>query len=137
MADPTLISLSDRFRGCLLGVAVGDAIGAPFEGLSGETIYRDFGPVHQVIARSTDVVTYTDDTQMALGVAECLLRNDCADEDQLIEQFRYNYETGRGYGAGIRQILDTMVAGKNGSRWFNRFFPEVRSEMARLCELLQ
>jgi ADP-ribosylglycohydrolase len=32
------VALRDRFLGCLLGCAVGDALGAPYEGLWAESI---------------------------------------------------------------------------------------------------
>ncbi len=40
--------LTDRFRGCLLGHALGDSPGAPFEGLSNETLYRSDGSAGKV-----------------------------------------------------------------------------------------
>jgi poly(ADP-ribose) glycohydrolase ARH3 len=30
----------DQFTGCLLGLAAGDAVGAPFEGLSAENLFE-------------------------------------------------------------------------------------------------
>ena len=38
------ISLRDRFRGCLLGGAVGDALGAPVEFLRLDEIVARYGP---------------------------------------------------------------------------------------------
>jgi len=65
-----------RYRGCLLGGAIGDALGAPVEFMSREEILARFGP-----AGITDITTafgrrgaITDDTQMALFTAEGLLR---------------------------------------------------------------
>jgi poly(ADP-ribose) glycohydrolase ARH3 len=113
--QPSEIPKLDRFRGCLLGLAVGDAIGAPFEGLSGETIARSFGPVGKLIANlDADIITYTDDTQMAIAVAECLLQNDRIDPDLLAVCFCENYQQNRGYGGGMRRILDAM---KSGNEW--------------------
>jgi poly(ADP-ribose) glycohydrolase ARH3 len=103
---------------------VGDAVGAPFEGLSGETIFRDFGPVQDVLAKLVvDPITYTDDTQMAIGVAECLLQGDSIDADSLAGCFGVNYEAGRGYGAGLRQILDAMTAGREWKPLVHSQFP--------------
>jgi len=34
-----------RFRGCLVGLAVGDALGQPVEAFPAERIRRDFGEV--------------------------------------------------------------------------------------------
>ncbi len=61
----------DRFQGCLLGGAIGDALGFPTENLSRERI-------RQVYGRLTDYqikpqwAYYTDDTQMAILLAEVL-----------------------------------------------------------------
>lgn len=65
-----------RFRGCLLGGAVGDALGAPVEFLDLAEIRKRFG-----IAGIRDYATaygrlgaITDDTQMTLFTAEGMLR---------------------------------------------------------------
>jgi ADP-ribosylglycohydrolase len=69
-------TLRQRFRGCLLGGAVGDALGAPVEFLSGAEIRRRYG--EQGIA-AFDVAygrrgAITDDTQMTMFTAEGLLQ---------------------------------------------------------------
>jgi ADP-ribosyl-[dinitrogen reductase] hydrolase len=68
------IELRDRFLGCLLGCAVGDALGAPYEGLwshsipdietllSGFAEFEGFPPGQ-----------YTDDTQLSLATVEAIL----------------------------------------------------------------
>lgn len=86
---------SHRVAGALVGSAVGDALGAPFE----------FGPAGQFSARfpvpargaKTEMCgggslgwepgEFTDDTQMALLVAESLLERDGLDEADLFERF--------------------------------------------------
>lgn len=72
--DPLLIS---RFRGCLLGGAVGDALGAPVEFWSRSEITRLFGPdgVRDYILAYGRLGTITDDTQMTLFTADALLRS--------------------------------------------------------------
>lgn len=68
---------SSRFRGCLLGGATGDALGAAVEFLSFEEIQarfgsdgiRDYAPAYGGLGR------ITDDTQMTLFTAEGLLRS--------------------------------------------------------------
>src|SRR5260221_1447625 len=119
-----LPTLRDRFRGCLLGLAVGDAVGAPFEGLPGETIYRDFGPAIHIISNlDAQTITYTDDTQMALAVAEHLLQAGRIDPDGLAQQFRLNYEADRGYGSGMKRVLDAMEAGLDWKPLVESMFP--------------
>ncbi|WP_368448773.1 ADP-ribosylglycohydrolase family protein [Cobetia amphilecti] len=72
-----MLEMTSRFRGCLLGGAVGDALGAAVEFLSHEEIQARFGsdgiadyaPAYGGLGR------ITDDTQMTLFTAEGLLRS--------------------------------------------------------------
>lgn len=65
-----------RFTGCLLGGAVGDALGAPVEFMSRAEILRDFGPngITRYAPTYGGLGRITDDTQMTLFTAEGLLR---------------------------------------------------------------
>ena len=65
-----------HFRGCLLGGAVGDALGAPVEFMSLEEIRGRFGPlgVTGFADGAWPAGSITDDTQMTLFTAEGLLR---------------------------------------------------------------
>jgi ADP-ribosylglycohydrolase len=65
-----------RHAGCLLGGAIGDALGAPVEFLSLQQIRETFGPLgirHYAPAWGR-LAAITDDTQMMLFTAEGLLR---------------------------------------------------------------
>jgi ADP-ribosylglycohydrolase len=66
----------ERFRGCLLGGAVGDALGAPVEFMTLEEIRQRFGPrgVTSLNDGAWPAGSITDDTQMTLFTAEGLLR---------------------------------------------------------------
>ena len=70
------LSRQSQFRGCLLGGAVGDALGAPVEFLSYDEIVRDFGPhgIRDLAPAYGRIGAITDDTQMTLFTAEGLLR---------------------------------------------------------------
>ena len=70
------VSSSDRFVGCLLGGAVGDALGWPVEFLSMSEIRRKFGPegIQDFADTAGGIGAITDDTQMTLFTAEGLLR---------------------------------------------------------------
>jgi ADP-ribosylglycohydrolase len=65
-----------RVRGCLLGGAVGDALGAPVEFLSLGEIRERYGPdgVTDLVAGEYGRGAVTDDTQMTLFTAEGLIR---------------------------------------------------------------
>jgi ADP-ribosylglycohydrolase len=70
-------TLSARVRGCLLGGAIGDQLGAGVEFLSLEEIRRRFGETGVTgpsPAYGREMGRVTDDTQMTLFVAEGLIR---------------------------------------------------------------
>ena len=69
------IPVIDRFRGCLLGGATGDALGAPVEFMRRADIVRRFGQAGiTTFAPGYDYPgAITDDTQMTLFTAEGLL----------------------------------------------------------------
>ena len=69
----------DAIRGCLLGGAVGDALGAPIEFDKIETIRMIHGPqgVTDYVEYSDGTGSITDDTQMTLFTAEGVLRAYC------------------------------------------------------------
>lgn len=66
-----------KYRGCLLGGAVGDALGAPVEFLSREAITQRFGPegITDFAAAYGRIGAITDDTQLSLFTAEGLIRS--------------------------------------------------------------
>ena len=100
--------VGDRFRGALVGAAVGDALGAPFEGVPSversvlEGLNDDPGPLR-----------YTDDTHMTLGLAQSLVDREGFDGVQMAELFARNYKTEpwRGYGPGPPQVFRLVSQG--------------------------
>jgi ADP-ribosylglycohydrolase len=68
----------DNYIACLLGVALGDALGAPIEFLSLPEIRARYGPAGLTMLAPAfgRVGTITDDTQMTLFTADALLRYD-------------------------------------------------------------
>jgi ADP-ribosylglycohydrolase len=81
---PSDSRVRSRFSGCLLGGAVGDALGAPVEFLDldeivrayGEAGIRDYAPAYGKLG------AITDDTQMTLFTAEALLSAHVASAQQ-------------------------------------------------------
>lgn len=83
----------DRFRGCLLGLACGDAVGAPLEGLTRGT----FPPVTTVTGGGTWGVSpgeWTDDTSMTLCLAHSLLERDGFDAKDQMDKYTAWMNTG-------------------------------------------
>jgi len=66
------------FRGCLIGGAIGDALGWPVEFLQFHEIVKRYGPegIQVLKYTSSEKAEITDDTQMTLFTAEGILRAD-------------------------------------------------------------
>lgn len=64
------------FRGCLLGGAIGDALGCPVELLKHNGIKKKYGEagIRDLVCTSSGIAEITDDTQMTLFTAEGILR---------------------------------------------------------------
>jgi poly(ADP-ribose) glycohydrolase ARH3 len=106
----------DQFAGCILGLAVGDALGAKWEGLTADLIY-EMGPANAIVAHdSGEPIFYTDDTQMTIGVVQALLARGEIEKHSLAAQFAANYHPDRGYGQGARRIINAIGAGEDWER---------------------
>jgi poly(ADP-ribose) glycohydrolase ARH3 len=118
------VSLEDAFLGCLLGLAVGDALGGCFEGQSADSIARRY-PSPQALMDSPPLETlhYTDDTQMAIGVAEALIEDGAIREETLCRRFASNYVPSRGYGFGTRRVLEVMSASEDYRAAAEAYYP--------------
>src|ERR1700709_2340394 len=87
----------DRARGCLLGLAVGDALGAPLEGLSASQIRSHYVQITNYVDgaiawrrkpyRWRMPGLYTDDTQQALALSDVLLERGRVDTSRLAEVY--------------------------------------------------
>lgn len=116
-------TLPDRFAGCLLGLAVGDALGGLFEAQSAAGIRARFASIDELIAYPQDEIWYTDDTQMAIGVCEALIERGAIVEEVLCRAFVANYLPARGYGRGARAVLEAMEEGRDYRQVAERHFP--------------
>src|SRR5262245_48665705 len=101
--------LRDRFRGVLLGVAVGDALGAPLE----------FQPARQPDNWVTEMIgggwqqlepgEWTDDTQMTLSVVESLLTKRVFDPDDIARRFVLWLNSGpKDIGVHTQRVLSAI-----------------------------
>jgi poly(ADP-ribose) glycohydrolase ARH3 len=108
MPQPAL----EQFTGCLLGLALGDAVGAPYEGLPPDNIYWGYGTGTELLTVPPgESLRYTDDTEMTLGVAETLAEHGRVLEDPLCRAFADNYHPERGYGRGARLVIEAIAEG--------------------------
>jgi poly(ADP-ribose) glycohydrolase ARH3 len=84
-----------KFLGGMVGSALGDAMGElAFRQPSWEELIR--------LVASSREIPYTDDTAMAIGLAESLIQSKGLDQQDLGDTFRKNYmkEPWRGYASG-------------------------------------
>ena len=109
----------DRVRGCLLGLALGDALGAPYEG----------GPIERLVWRLIGTTRagerrFTDDTQMSIDVAESLASTGEVDADDLAQRFARSYRWSRGYGPGAAKVLRRIARGADYRQASRSVYPE-------------
>jgi len=100
--------LKAKFLGALVGTGIGDAVGAPFEGC------LRFSPEEiEAVTEKQEVLSYTDDTHMMIGVAESLLRCGGFNGKDMAHTFAENYELEpyRGYGPGPPHVFRLIKAG--------------------------
>lgn len=119
----------DRARGSLLGLAVGDALGAPLEGLSPQQIKAHYGQVVDYVDGATAWKKkpyrwrmpglYSDDTQQALVLADVLLESGRIDPRQVAGLYlELATPPGtflgahRGVGRSFRLIIDALRRGQ-------------------------
>lgn len=101
------IPTQDQYRGALMGLALGDALGAPREG----------GPLERLLWRWLGFTPgglhrFTDDTQMSVDLALSLIRHGGVDQDDLAARFAESYRWDRGYGPGAAKVLKQIRAGR-------------------------
>ena len=98
----------DKYKGCFIGLATGDALGAPYEG----------GPIERLLWKligktAEGKLKYTDDTQMSIDLAESFLANKSINQDHLALTFAKSYKWSRGYGSSAAKLLKLILKGKD------------------------
>jgi ADP-ribosylglycohydrolase len=95
------VELKDRFLGCLLGCAVGDALGAPFEGLWPHSI-PDAGTLLSGFAEFEGYPRgqYTDDTQLSVATVRAILKAGQVDATEVARSIARLWKTSSVIGPG-------------------------------------
>ncbi len=117
-------ALASRFTGALLGTFVGDALGMPFEGLLASMIARRWPADRPMMADRLGRGTYTDDTEMMIGVAESLVESGGLDVDDMADRLAANLDPQRGYGPGALRTLEAIRGGMPWEQAANLVFPD-------------
>ena len=79
----------EKAEGVILGLAMGDAMGAPAEFMSLDQIKRVYG--NRGIRDLPDLAVYTDDTQMSIAIAEALIEAGHKDIETLMEKVKEDW----------------------------------------------
>ena len=104
------IDLLDKFQGTLIGVAIGDTLGHPFEGKLRTKIYSYFKDFNEFIQEYRDIFkTYTDDTQLTIHTAKAIIQGNGFNTYNFIQEYvRWldDPPIGPGYGciSSIRKL---------------------------------
>jgi len=97
------MEIASKFLGGMIGSAIGDAVG--------ELAFR-FSGKDQLLAQldQEPELSYTDDTAMAIGLAESIIKEGRIDQNHLGERFRRNFEKEpwRGYASGPPAIFSMV-----------------------------
>lgn len=124
----------DRYVGAMIGVAIGDALGAPLEFMDAGQIRRKYGEVMEMVGGgwlSVEPGEVTDDTQMTLAVAEGLVQA----ETELDEAARIGDNFLRWYAEHPKDVGNTCasVLSEMSGRT-DRTMQEWQQAAERLCE---
>src|SRR4030042_200083 len=103
--------LKGKFLGALVGTAVGDAVGGGFEGGRAAEV-----EAIEWAADRREILAYTDDTHMMIGMAESLVQKEGFDGEHMARVFIRNYEIEpwRGYGPGPPTVFRMI---RDGEPW--------------------
>ena len=122
-----VVDLVDHYKGCLLGLAVGDALGMPVEGMAADQIEACVGTVCEMIDPSSDHFhcnlkkgQFTDDTEQTLILARSIIEMGCFDVENFAIKLKEwgvswleNPALNRGVGFTSQTSIQEMLAGSS------------------------
>jgi ADP-ribosylglycohydrolase len=115
--NPAMEKLRERFWGAIFGCAVGDALGAPFEGAPSSAI--SFRPRYNRFEKipGYPIGQYTDDTQLTLATMRAISRAKRIDGAEIAAEFVKLWQNGEivGAGASCTDAVYNMIHG--GMSW--------------------
>ncbi len=110
------MTLQDRFRGCILAGAIGDAMGSAHENLSPpDPALFQLGPRPESPPASWQ---FTDDTQLTLGTCEAIIGSDKLSVEKVGESYLRLYQARKltGLGASTLKALRELAQGMHWSQ---------------------
>ncbi len=117
-SPPPAIDVSDRVRGMLLGLAIGDSLGNTSESMTASHRKAAFGEVRDYLpnkhAGGKRIGTPSDDTQMAFWILEHLIEHGRIEPDTLADTFCKHHIFG--IGGTVKAFIS---ARKAGATWWD------------------
>jgi ADP-ribosylglycohydrolase len=109
--------MKSKFIGCLLGVAIGDSLGMPVEGMSYEEVKKLYGWINDFLPSQDGFQAgeWTDDTELTLILAESLSSTLYFSPEDFAERLK-TLESFRRYGPTSKRAIELI---KNGIHWKN------------------
>ena len=101
-----------KFRGCLVGALLGDALGESLEGCYNQPISMTTVTEHTMVSKTKEsrVLNYTDDTAMTRAICRSLIERKTYDNHDMAKKFADEYfnEPNRGYGAAVTTVFKRL-----------------------------
>ena len=105
----TVLYSEDKIAGLMLGILLGDVLGAPFDNKRPDEI----PPLDLNYLLDHPPKKYTDDTQMAISVFEEMVENGVIDQASLRDRFLRRFSSWRGYGGGMLEVIERWRGGES------------------------
>lgn len=107
-----MTTLRDRYRGTLLGLAVGNTLGLPVESWPSAEIRRRYPKGIREIDPLELQLPWDDDLAQAVILAEAILEHDTLRHDDLAARLKHWFESnGRGMGSQTRAVINALREG--------------------------
>jgi ADP-ribosyl-[dinitrogen reductase] hydrolase len=107
-----MTTLLDRYRGTLLGLAVGNTLGLPVESWPSREIRRRYPKGIREINPEMSQLPWDDDLAQAVILAEAILEHDTLRNDDLAARLMEWFESnGRGMGSQTRAVINALRQG--------------------------
>jgi len=112
--------MKDQVRGAIVGVAMGDALGMPAEGLKPETVQKYYGKISTYRTprkrhfHNLKRGQWTDDTQLTLAVGESIVKMKGLDFEDIATAHVHAFNAERrGWGNTTKQGCQRLLMGEN------------------------
>ncbi|MEM0350225.1 MAG: ADP-ribosylglycohydrolase family protein [Archaeoglobaceae archaeon] len=108
----------EKFEGCILGLAIGDALGMPVEGMSREKIKQIYGEIRDFLPSpygDLKAGEWTDDTEQTLLLAESIIETIYFSPENFVEKLKNWFYTGRRIGPTTRAAIIKLL---RGAKWY-------------------